>query len=711
MKTHQSSFQAVSKWSRRLAGASSVAFSPWSDLGDPSGDNRGQRRGPAACRAPSFHIRGDNPTTISPSRRPAREARFPQPTGACAEASEGSKIEQNEGEQAYPGDKVRKMIGPAIRFVLGAALIIVAAGAFARAGDVGQPAGAIAMHGEPALASTFSRLPYVNPDAPKGGRLDLAYLGAFDSLNPYNVKALSTAQGLIGNVYQSLMVRSADEPFTLYGLIAKSLETNEARDRLVFHLDPAAHFSDGAPITSADVVFTFNLLKAKGRPQSRAAYSLVKSVEAPDDLIVRFDLSGASDRELPLILALMPVLSHVHTDAEHFDDQTLQIPVASGPYRVAEVRPGERVVLQRDANYWGRDLPVSRGLYNFDTIRIDYFRDSTAMFEAFKAGLVDYRVEDDTTRWRSEYGFPAAKDGRIVRAAIRNDLPKGVSGFAFNTRRPLFADPRVREALASMFDFEWINANLYAGAYKRSEGFFDDSELSSIGRSATERERELLAPFPGVVREDVMEGRWRAPVSDGTGRDRAIARRAIDEFVGAGYSLREGRLVDGRGTALAFEITVKDHEEERLALAYARNLARIGVAANVRLVDEVQFQRRRTRFDFDVMLGTWAASPSPGNEQRGRWGSASANAEGAYNICGVASSAVDAMIAAILAAKSNEEFVAAVRALDRVLISGFYIVPLYYAPEQWIAYSAKLGRPESTPLFGVDLSAWWSREP
>ena len=521
------------------------------------------------------------------------------------------------------------------------------------------------MHGEPALTADFKNLPYVNPDAPKGGRLDLAYLGAFDSLNPYNVKALSTAEGLVGNVYQSLMARSEDEPFTLYGLIAESVETDPARDLVVFRLNPAAHFSDGSPVTTADVVFTFNLLKAKGRPQQRAAYSLVRSVDAADDRTVRFDLSGANDRELPLTLGLMPVLSRAHTDAEHFEDQTLQIPVASGPYRVAEVRPGERLVLERDPNYWGRDLPVSRGLYNFDTIRIDYFRDANSMFEAFKAGLIDYRVEDSVTRWRTQYGFPAARDGRVVTAAIPNGLPKGVSGFAFNTRRPMFADPRVREALAAMFDFEWINANLYAGAFRRSQGFFDDSELSSIGRPASERERALLAPFPGAVRDDVMEGRWRAPTSDGSGRDRAVARRVVDELRGAGYVLENGRLVDAHGTPLAFEITVKDREEERLALAYARNLARIGVAASVRLVDDVQFQRRRARFDFDVIPGTWTASPSPGNEQRGRWGSVSANAEGAYNIAGVASPAIDAMIAAMLAARSNDDFVAAVRALDR----------------------------------------------
>ncbi len=602
------------------------------------------------------------------------------------------------------------MIGRTIRYALCAALGTALAGA-PPSGGVGPPVSAIAMHGRPALPPGFDHLPYVNPEAPKGGRLNLAYLGAFDSLNPYNVKALSTAQGLVGNVYQSLMARSADEPFTLYGLIAKSLETNEARDRLIFHLNPDARFSDGTPITSADVLFTFNLLKAKGRPQQRAAFGLVKSVDAPDDWTVRYDLSGANDRELPLTLAIMPVLSRAHTDAEHFEDQTLQIPVGSGPYRVADVKPGERLVLERDPNYWARNLPITRGLYNFDSIRIDYYRDATAMFEAFKAGLIDYRVEDDTTRWRSEYDFPAAKDGRIVKAAIPSGLPKGVSGFAFNLRRAPFADVRVREALASMFDFEWINANLFDGAYKRSEGFFDDSDLSSIGRPASPRERALLAPFPGAVRDDVMEGRWRAPVSDGTGRDRVIARRAIDELESAGYSLRDGRLVDAHGTPLAFEILVKNRDEERLALAYARNLARIGVAANVRLVDEVQFQRRRTRFDFDVMIGAWIASPSPGNEQRGRWSSAAANAEGAYNIAGVASPAIDAMIAAILAAKSNEDFVAAVRALDRLLISGFYIVPLYYAPEQWIAYSAKLGRPEKTPLFGVELSTWWRRDP
>jgi peptide/nickel transport system substrate-binding protein len=578
---------------------------------------------------------------------------------------------------------------------------------------VGVPAqearAAIAMHGEPALPADFKSLPYVNPDAPRGGRLNLAYLGAFDSLNPYNVRALTTAQGLSGNVYQTLMTRSLDEPFTLYALIAKSIETDETREHVTFHLDPRAHFSDGQPILARDVAFTFQLLKEKGRPQQRAALDLIKKLDTPDDHTVRCDLSGANDRELPMILALMPVLSMAHTDAEHFEEQTLQIPTASGPYLVTEVRPGERLILKRDPNYWGAGLPISRGLYNFDEIRIDYYRDATSMFEAFKAGLIDFRVETDPTRWLNDYNFPAIQQGRVFKQAVPYGLPKGVEGFAFNTRRPIFADVRVREALGLMFDFEWINAELYGGVYHRSKSFFDDSELSSSGRPADERERALLAPFAGAVRADVMEGRYAPPSSDGSGRDRTLARRALDLLGEAGYMLKGSAAVSASGAPLAFDILVKSRQEERLALAFSQNLKRIGVAATVRLLDEVQYQRRRTKFDFDMMVGSWIATPSPGNEQRARWGSAYANMDGAFNLCGVASPATDAMIAAILAANTHEDFVAAVRAFDRTLVSGFYIVPLFYAPDQWIAWSSKLGRPDVTPLYGTVTDAWWSK--
>jgi len=573
----------------------------------------------------------------------------------------------------------------------------------------------IAMHGAPALPPDFDHFPYAEPSASRGGRLRVGLAGTFDSLNPFNLKSGSAAQGLVGNIFQTLMARSQDEPFTLYGLIALSIETNADRSLVTFRLDPRARFSDGKPLTAADVLFTFDLLKAKGRPQQRIAYNLVKSIEAPDARTVRFDLTGVNDRELPLILAIMPVLPKHATDVERFSDATLAIPVGSGPYRIEEAKAGARVVLKRDPEYWGADLPSQRGMYNFDEIDIDYFRDGNALFEAFKAGLVDYREETNTTRWATGYDFPALRDGRVVTETLKNDNPKGMEGFAFNLRRDVFRDIRLREALGMMFDFEWINANLYSGLYTRTKSFFDESELSSSGRPASAAERVLLAPFPGAVRDDIMEGRWRPPVNDATGRDREMAKRALAMLAAAGYQIVDGALTKN-GVPVSFEIMVKDRNQERLALNYASSLGRIGVDARVRLVDEVQYQRRRQKFDFDMMIGQWLASASPGNEQRMRWGSASATQEASFNLAGASSPAIDALIAALLAAKSHEDFVTAVRAYDRVLLSGFYIVPLYHASGQWIAHSTDIARPARTPryaapIFGPTLETWWRAKP
>ena len=336
-----------------------------------------------------------------------------------------------------------------------------------------QPRPAIAMHGEPALPDGFDHLPYADPAAVKGGRVSIGFLGAFDSLNPFNLKAGSTAQGLNGNVFETLMTRSLDEPFTLYGLIAKSIETDADRNVVTFRLDPRAHFSNGQPITSDDVRFTFELLKTRGRPQHRAAFSLVKAIEAPDPLTVRYELDGSGDREMPLTLALMPVLPRGAVDLAKWDDASLGIPVGSGPYKIAEVKPGERLILKEDPNYWGKDLPVRRGLFNFDEIDIEYFRDANSLFEAFAAGPLDFREETEPDRWLTAYDFPAIRDHRDVREALPIGGPKGMEGFVFNLRRPIFDDIRVREALGLMFDFEWINANLYGGLYKRTKSFFD----------------------------------------------------------------------------------------------------------------------------------------------------------------------------------------------------------------------------------------------
>jgi peptide/nickel transport system substrate-binding protein len=511
------------------------------------------------------------------------------------------------------------------------------------------------------------------------------------------------------------MARAQDEPFTLYPLIAQSVEVDPARTHVTFHLDPRAHFSDGAPITAEDVLFSFDLLKSKGRPQQRIAYGLVKSIRAPDAHTVTYDLAGPSDRELPLILAIMPVLPKHATRSETFSDATLAKPIGSGPYVVETVEPGARVLLRRDPKYWGVDLPSQRGFYNFDEIDIQYFRDGNSLFEAFKAGLVDYRDETSTTRWSTGYDFPAVRDGRVVKEALKNESPKGLSGFVFNTRRPLFADIRLREALGMMFDFEWVNANYYAGLYTRTKSFFDESVLSSSGRPASAKERALLAPYPNAVRADILDGQWRPPVNDGTGRDREMAKRALDLLAAAGWKLEGGRLMKD-GEAAAFEIMVKDRDQERLALSYASSLARIGVDARVRLVDEVQYQRRRQKFDFDMMIGQYVASASPGNEQRMRWGSASAAQEASFNLAGAASPAIDGLIAAMVAAESEEDFTTAVRAYDRVLLSGFYVVPLFHASEQWIAHSAEIERPQrlpryGSPMFSTTLESWWRKDP
>lgn len=573
------------------------------------------------------------------------------------------------------------------------------------------PAPAIAMHGAPALRAGFSHWPYANPDAPKGGRLTWCLQGVFDSLNPFNLKSGSTAQGLNTNVFQTLMTRSLDEPFTLYGQLAESVETDEARSYVTFRLDPRAHFSDGAPLTADDVLFTFALMKEQGRPVVRNAYGQVKKAEKLDERTVRYDLTGVGDRELPLNLALMAVLSKKHVDPSTFAEATLKPPVGSGPYIVSEVRPGERLTLTRDPNYWGRDLPVHRGLFNFDEIRVDYYRDANSMFEAFKAGSCDYRLETDPTRWQRGYDFPALRDGRVARETVPFGLPKGMDGFAFNTRRPLFADAKTREALGLMFDFEWINANIFGGLYTRTKSFFDESELSSQGRPAGPRERALLAPFPGAVRADILEGTWAPHVSDGAGRDRDGAKRALALLAEAGWKRGRDGLLRRAGEALDFEIVVVTRTQERLATAFADSLARIGVAARVRAVDEVQYQRRRQKFDFDMMPGAWIASPSPGAEQRGRWGAAAADQDGSFNLAGVKSGAVDAMIAAIVSARSDEDFVAAARALDRLLLSGFYIVPLYHTSDQWIGYWKGLDKPARAPMFGVNLDLWWRRKP
>jgi peptide/nickel transport system substrate-binding protein len=572
------------------------------------------------------------------------------------------------------------------------------------------PQHAIAMYGEPALAPGYDHLPGATPDARQGGRLVLGAQGTFDGLNPFVVKGVTAVQGITTLTIDTLMKRAPDEPFTLYGLVAQSIETPPDRSWVIFRLDPRARFSDGQPITAQDVVFTCNLLKEKGRPNYRNSLGKVKAITTPDKYTVRFDLAGADDRELPLILGLMPVLPKHATDPATFGESGFKPLLGSGPYVVADVKPGQSVTYRRNPTYWAADLPANRGMFHFDEIRYDYYRDANSLFEAFKAGLYDVRIEEDPTRWVSGYDIPAVREGRIVREAAPLRLPKGMYGFVFNTRRPLFADPRVREALGYLFDFEWVNRNLFGGVYTRSDSYFAGSELSSAGRPADARERALLAPFPDAVRPDILAGEWHPPSSDGSGRDRDQARKALALLKKAGWSI-EGEELKRDGQSFTFEIMVTARDQERLALNFADSLARIGVTANVRLVDSVQYQRRRQRFDYDMILASWPVSASPGNEQFFRWGSKAAEREGSFNFAGASSPAIDAMIDAMLASRTHEEFVDGVRALDRVLLSGFYVVPLFYVNDQWIARAVAIGRPKELPLFGAMPETWWRKRP
>jgi peptide/nickel transport system substrate-binding protein len=561
----------------------------------------------------------------------------------------------------------------------------------------------LAMHGTPKHPAGFSHFPYVRPDAPRGGRLTQGMLGTFDSLNPFIIRGVS-ATGLREYVFESLMARSADEPFTLYGLIAESVELPPDRAWVTFHLRPEARFADGRPITPDDVLFSHTLLKERGWPYHRSHYGKVAKTEKIGERSVRFTFEAAGDREVPLLLALMPILPRHRLDAETFDRTTLEPPLGSGPYSVARVDAGRSITYRRNDNWWARDLPVMRGRFNFDEIRVEYFRDASSMFEAFKAGELDIRQEDDPGRWVEGYDFAAVTDGNIIKREFDTGLPSGMSGLVFNTRRPAFRDPRVRRAFNLLFDAEWMNRNLFNGLFKRTESYFERSYLSSHGRPADARERALLAPFAEFVKPEVLEGTYRQPVTDDS---RANLKAAHKLLLEAGYEIKGGRMMKA-GRRLSLEFLAQTRAQERLLLSYARNLDKLGIALGVRQVDSAQYNARLKSFDFDMVQWNWTASLSPGNEQINRWSSKAADIEGSLNLAGVKNPAADAMIEAMLQADAEEDFIAAVRAFDRVLISGDYAIPLFYLPKVWVAYRNHLKFPPTLPLGGFDVDTWWS---
>jgi len=571
---------------------------------------------------------------------------------------------------------------------------------------------AIAMHGEPKYGPDFTAFGYANPIAPKGGTIRHAVVGTFDSLNPWIVRG-KTAIGFTPQVIETLMTRSWDEPFSLYGLLAETIEVADDRSWVVFKLRPQARWHDGTPVTADDVLFTFETLKTNGRPGYRAYYGRVTKAEKTGGRSVRFAFQplpdGRFDRELPLIMGLMPVLSSAWWQGRQFESTTLIPPMGSGPYRVAAVEAGRSITYQKVDDYWGRDLAVTRGLHNVDTIRYDWYRDDGVALEAFHAGLVDFRREGDPARWATAYDSPAVRDGRIRREILPHGRPEAVRAFMLNTRRFPFDDRRVREAVGLAFDFDWINRSLFSSAYRRVDSYFPNSELAARGEPPA-AELALLEPFRGQVPDDVFSDVYVPPATDGSGPAglRPKLRRAMDVLAAAGWVVRDGRLVHGASErAFAFEVLLNNPSDERLALEWARALKRMGIAVRVRTVDTAQYQERIDTFDFDVTLNRWVSTLSPGNEQLLYYGSAAAEQEGSRNYPGIRSPAVDALAAGLADAKDRADLVTRARALDRVLGWGAYMVPLGYLPGDRVAYAAKLRHPEIIPVYGLMIETWW----
>tara|TARA_R110002020_G_scaffold67499_3_gene177258 strand:+ start:1488 stop:3296 length:1809 start_codon:yes stop_codon:yes gene_type:complete len=579
-----------------------------------------------------------------------------------------------------------------------------------------EPRHGIAMHGHPALPANYQHFPYVKPDVKKGGSVRYGVVGTFDSLNPFILKSMrTTARGVwdpqFGHLlYEPLMQRSADEPFSLYGLLAQTVEMDEERTFIQFNLNPAAKWSDGMPVTPEDVIFTFELLRDKGRTPFSNRLTPVARMEKVGERSVKFTFNEKSDREFPLILATAtPILPKHAVDPDTFDQSSLQIPVGSGPYTVKSLRPGERITFERNPDYWGKDVPAKVGFDNYDQISVEYFLQENTLFEAFKKGVVDIYPEGSPVHWARAYDFPDVQNGAVIKDAFQPELPTGMLGFVFNTRRPMFENRDVREGLALAFDFEWANRNLFEGAYTRTESFWQNSALSALGTVADARELAILGDTKDDLDPSVLDGSYRLPHTDASGGDRNVLRRVVDLLKEGGYTIQNGKMASQSGNPLRFEIMTQNQDQEKLAIAYQRTLRMIGVEVAIRTVDDAQYQSRSGTFDYDVIVKSYPSSLSPGIEQVGRWGSVSRDREGSNNFAGVADASIDRAIEAMLGARDREDFEAAVRAYDRLLISGHYLVPLYHVAEQWVARRSYIGYPDATPLYGYQLPVWFDK--
>lgn len=541
------------------------------------------------------------------------------------------------------------------------------------------------MTGTPKYAASSPHLDYANPDAPKGGTLKQAAIGTFDTINPYNIKGKS-ALGM-DQVTDRLMVRVWDEPFTMYPMIAQSVDVPDDRSAITFHLNPEARFHDGSPITSDDVEFTYKTLMEYGRPNMRRIYKLVTKVEKPDARTITFKLGEGHDRETVMILTLMPVLSKAYWTDKNFDETTLTPFVSSGPYKIASIEPGRRIVYEKVDDYWAADLMPNRGHFNFDKLVYDYYRDDGVAFESFKSGDLNFRREWDAGQWKSGYDFPALKEGKVVAEPLPHGRPDRVRGFIFNTRREPFKDIRVRQAFNLLFDFDWVNQNLYYGLYGHINSYFPNTELA-----ATDTPPPIDNSTPELKREHM---------------------KAADELLRAsGWIVKNGiRVNEKTGAPLTFEIMLNDPSDEKIALSFVRSLKRMGITPRVRSLDSAAFLGRLNQYDFDMTLYYWMSTLSPGTEQYLYWSCEAADQPSRWNYAGICDKKIDLLSKSIASAKSRNELVANVRALDAALMAGSYMIPLYYNPQDFVAYWKPLAHPDTMPLYGTVIETWWMKAP
>lgn len=581
-------------------------------------------------------------------------------------------------------------------------------------GALADPSHGIAMYGAPALPADYTHLPYANPDAPKGGKIVLGNTGGFNSLNPFVRKGTWPWQ-LPFFTHESLMGRSMDEPFTLYGLLAESVETDADRSWVEFTLRPEAQFSDGSPVTVDDVIFSFETLGTVGHPKYRGFYDQIEKIEQTGPRKVRFTFN-TENRELALLAGMRPILSKAQWEGKDFANAKLaDVPLGTGPYVIQDYDVGNYIRLKRNPNYWGRDLAFRKGTNNFDEIKLDFYGDASVLFEAFKAGEISAFREFNAQDWNSRYNFPAMARGDIVKSVIPHQKPSGMTGFVMNTRRAPFDDWRVRDAMISAFNFEFINDTLTGNAQPRITSYFSGSMLAKREGPAVGRVEELLSPYQDTLLKGVIQG-YELPLSDGSARNRAGIRKAMQALEMAGYSAKDGTMRRADGTPLSFSILLRKGNTENMAIAdlYVKALERLGIAVTIETVDDAQFVARTGEFDFDMTYFRRAVSLSPGNEQKFYWGSEAADQPGSRNLMGARSEAIDAMIDTMLNAQDNTDFIAATRALDRLLMAGRYVVPFWDYREGRIAHIRQMHYPDSLPIYGDGPEwmpqLWWWQE-